>query len=308
MRIRQLIAGTHRAGTVLGLVAAVASVSAIATPATASAHTLRHHEAESHSVDITATGFRFGINTHGGVEAGLVDIRFRNRGHDDHQAQLFRLNKGVTQAKFKADLSSGNPAAFLADSVPAGGAAVTRPRDDQPVWDALQGGTYAVVCFVAGPDGVPHFLKGMIGFFDVHGLVKPAKLARLHPHQEVEEEVIKAHDLTYTMPKKLSKNSIYRFEDTDAADFHEINLGRLKPGKTVADAKAYFAKLAHPGNPGPAPFWSEGGHGAVVPNGGHGFFRVDDDPGKYVAFCLVPDDKSGIPHAAEGMVVGVVVR
>jgi hypothetical protein len=308
MRIRQLIASTHRVGAVLGLAAAVASVSVIATPATASADMWRHHEAESHSVDITAVDFHFVISTHGGVEAGLVNVRFHNRDHDDHNAQLFRLNDGVAPAKFKTDLISGGPGAFLADVVPDGGAAVTRGRDHQPVWDALQGGTYAVVCFVSGPDGVPHFVKGMIGFFDVHGRVNPERLARLHPNREVEEEVIKAHDLTYTMPKKLSKNAIYRFENTDAMDIHEINLGRLKPGKTVADAKAYFIRLAHFGNPGPPPFTSEGGHGGVLPNGGHGFFRVDDDPGHYVAFCLVPDDKTGVSHAAEGMVVGVVVR
>jgi hypothetical protein len=308
MRIRQILASTFRAGSALGLVTAVSSVSVVATPATASAQTGWHHEAGSHRVDIIGTEFRFGIDTHGGVEAGLVEIRFRNRGQDDHQAQLFRLNDGVTSAKFKADLTSGGPGAFLADGAPAGGAAVSRGGDEQRVWEALQGGTYAVVCFVPGMDGAPHFLKGMLGFFDVRGWVDPAKLARLHPHQEVQEEVIQAHDLTYTMPKTLWKNAVYRFEDTDAADFHEINLGRLKPGKTVADAKAYFAKLAQPGNPGPAPYWSEGGHGAVVPVNGHGFFRVDDDPGQYVAFCLVPDDKTGIPHAAMGMVVGVEVR
>ena len=270
MRIRQILAGTFRAGSVLGLVTAMSSVSVIATSATASAHTSRHHLAGSHQVDIIGTEFHFGINTHGGVEAGLVDIRFHNIGQDDHQAQLFRLNDGVTPARFKTDLTSGAPGAFLADGLPTGGPSVIRGGDEQTVWDALQGGTYAVVCFVPGMDGAPHFLKGMLGFFDVHGWEDPAKLARLHPHEDVEEAVIKAHDLTYTMPKKLWKNEVYRFEDTDATDFHELDLGRLKPGKTVADAKAYFAKLALPGNPGPAPFWSEGGHGAVVPAGGHG--------------------------------------
>jgi len=308
MRIRHLLVAAYRARAAVALTAAFAGVSVItASPAAASASAGWSHEAESHTVDITGVDFSFRINTHGGAEAGLVDIRFHNRGQHDHQAQLFRLNDGVTPDRFKADLLSGNLGSIFADSVPTGGAAILRPRDDQQVWDALQGGTYAVVCFVTGPDGVPHFAKGMLGFFPLKGTVSPAKLAALRPHERVQRQVITAHDLTYTMPKVLFRNRIYTFEDTDSQDVHEINLGRLMPGKSVADAKAYFARLALPGDPGPAPFWSEGGHGAILP-GGHGWFRVDDDPGRYVAFCLVPDDQTGLPHAAMGMVVGFDVR
>ena len=308
MRIHHLLVGTRRAGAALGLTAALACASAItATPASASELTSRHHGVGSRTVDITGFDFSYKIDTHGGVGAGLVELRFHNRGREDHQAQLFRLNDGVTPDKFKADLASGNLGSIFADSVPVGGAAVLRARDSQPVWDPLQGGTYAVVCFVSGADGVPHFAKGMVGFFAVNGTVSPATLAALHPRTYV-RGVITAHDLTYTMPDVLRSEALYEFVDTDTADVHEINLGRLKPGKTLADAKAYFKRLTVPGGPGPAPFWSEGGHGAILPQGGHGWFRVDDDPGRYVAYCLVPDDKTGIPHAALGMVVGVRVR
>lgn len=329
MRIRRHLSGPRRTRTVLGMTAALASAGAIAAPSAALASTSASpvrpstlatdgmpkppchpcgHRGPSHTVDITGVDFRFLIDTHGPAVAGLTNVRFHNRGHDDHQAQLFRLNDGVSPAKFKADLlSPAGPAAIFADSVPTGGAAVIHAHGDQPVWDPLQGGTYAVVCFVTDEHGVPHFAKGMLGFFDLHGRINPARLDRLRPAQEVEEEPITAHDLTYTIPKVLSKDSLYKFVDTDAEDVHEINLGRLKPGKTVADAKAYFQRLILPGGPGPAPFWSEGGHGAVLPQG-HGWFKVVGAPGRYVAFCLVPDAKTGIPHAASGMVVGVEVR
>jgi hypothetical protein len=228
MRIHHLLVGTSRAGAALGLTAALAFTCAVAaTPASASELTSRHHGRVSHSVDITGIDFGYRINTHGGVGAGLVEIRFHNRGREDHQAQLFRLNDGVTPDKFKADLASGNLGSIFADSVPAGGAAVLRARDSQPVWDPLQGGTYAVVCFVPDTDGVPHFAKGMVGFFTVSGTVAPATLAALHPRRAV-EGVITSHDLTYTMPKVLERNEVYEFVDTDSADVHEVNLGRLK--------------------------------------------------------------------------------
>lgn len=308
MRIRHLLVAGRRARSALALAAAFAGVCVIAaSPAAASATTGWSHGTASHTVDITGFDFGYRINTHGGADAGLVDIRFHNRGRQDHQAQLFRLNDGVTEDKFKADLLSGNLGLLFADSAPTGGAAIVRPQDDQAVWDALQGGTYAVVCFVTGPDGIPHFAKGMLAFFQLDGTVSPEELAKLRPHRGVVPQVITAHDLTYTMPKVLLRDRVYKFEDTDGEDIHEINLGRLMPGKTVADAKAYFIRLTQPGDPGPAPFWSEGGHGAVLP-GGHGWFQVDDDPGRYVAYCLVPDDKTGLPHAAMGMVVGFDVR
>lgn len=256
----------------------------------------------SRKIDVTGVDFSYVISTHGSVGAGLIGIRFHNRGGNDHQAQLFRLNNGVTPAKFKADLLASGPGATFADSVVAGGAAVLRPWDEQTVWDFLEGGTYAVVCFVPAANGVPHYAMGMLGFFQVHGMADPMA----HPPFDV-EGVITAHDLTYTMPKVLERDEVYKFVDTDADEVHELNLGRLKPGKTVADAKAYFKRLTQPGNPGPAPFWSEGGHGAVQQNGGHGWFKVDDDSGRYIAYCLVPNNQ-GIPHAALGMVVGFRVE
>jgi len=101
--------------------------------------------------------------------------------------------------------------------------------------------------------------------------------------------------------------AVIRFDDTDAADPHEVNLGKLLPGKTVADAKAWFvANAANPATSGPAPFTFMGGHGADLPGHG-GWFRVEADPGQYIAFCLVPDDQTGMPHAAMGMVVGVTI-
>jgi hypothetical protein len=79
------------------------------------------------------------------------------------------------------------------------------------------------------------------------------------------------------------------------------------PGKTVADAKAWLAGLATPAGPaGPPPFVSSGGYGGELPGGG--WLKLDAEPGNYVAFCLIPDDKTGFPHAAMGMVVGFTVN
>ena len=307
---RRRRSGTKRAGAALGLASLAAAASLVAAaPADASTATAAwSHGSRVHTVDITGlntmTSDSFSVDTHGTVPAGLVKIHFANRGTMNHQAQLFRLNDGVSYAKFLADLHGPNPGlALFVDSSAAGGAAVVAAHGDQTVWEPMQGGTYAVICLVSDSDGVPHFDKGMVAEFTVAGHKTPQQLAALHPAGHV-AGVVMAHDMTYTMPTVLHDGAIYRFQDTDKVDVHELTFGRLLPGKTVADAKAWFASLATPAGPsGPAPFVFAGGFGGEVPSGG-GWLRADVEPGNYVAFCLVPDDKTGAPHAAMGMVVG----
>ncbi|NUR29586.1 MAG: hypothetical protein HOV83_27685 [Catenulispora sp.] len=285
-----------------GTVAAAVTLVAVfggAAPASADAPCSRN-------VDITAVEpLTYTIDTHGTLVAGLVRIGFWNDGAAPHQAQLFRLNDGVSFAKWQADIHGPNAeAAIFADGVPTGGANVVAPGGHQYVEDVLQGGTYVVTCFVPGPDGVPHIFMGMYKSFDVAGV---APSWPEHPGQPVWDS-IQAHDLTFTMPPALRRGALVRFDDTDAEDVHEVTFGKLLPGKTVDDAKAWFAASAAtpPVDPGPAPFTFAGGHGAVVPGAG-GWFQVDADAGRYVAFCLVPDEETGMSHASMGMVVGFTV-
>jgi hypothetical protein len=280
--------------------AAAVAFTGAAAPASA-------HVRYSHEVDITAVEpLTYDIDTHGVLAAGIDHIRFENHGADTHQAQLFRLNDGVTFEQWQADLHGPNPdKALRGDGTPAGGANPVLPGGRQDVWDLLQGGTYVVVCFVPGPNGVPHLFLGMY---------KPFEVAGTPPEWAVDDDQaggqsdfsIRAHDLTYTMPEYLVSGTRIRFQDTDASDIHEVNFGRLLPGKTVADAEAWFVASTKPGNPGPPPFTFEGGHGGVLPGQG-GWFKIQAPPGRYVAFCLVPDDQTGLPHAAMGMVVGVTI-
>ncbi|NUR59660.1 MAG: hypothetical protein HOV87_13475 [Catenulispora sp.] len=285
---------------VAGLAIAVSAVLGVAAPATAAPHA---HVSDT--VDITAVEpLTYTIDTHGTLAAGVVHLVFKNAGQAPHQAQLFRLNDGVTFERWQADLHSANPnTALFTDAVPAGGATPVLPGARQDVWDVLQGGTYVVACFVPGPDGTPHIFLGMYKPFDVvgsTGLVSACGRPAC--------PWIQAHDLTYTMPASLVRGTVVRFDDTDAKDVHEVNFGKLLPGKTVDDAKAWFVASAAqpPVNPGPPPFTFAGGHGAEPPGQG-GWFQVEADPGQYIAFCLVPDDQTGKPHAAMGMVVGFTI-
>ncbi|GAA2066604.1 hypothetical protein GCM10009839_92990 [Catenulispora yoronensis] len=311
LKLHSPLSGRIRRAAVATAVATAAATLALlgtAAPAGAVGHVSHTHV--SHTVDITAVEpLAYTVDTHGTLEAGYVHVAFRNQGHVAHQAQLFRLNDGVTYAQWLADLHGPNPnAAFFTDAAPTGGATPVVPGARQDVWGVLSGGTYVVACFVPGPGGVPHVLLGMYQPFEVVGSV-PAWAQQLAPaFGRPAWASIQAHDLTYTMPPSLVRGALIRFDDTDSADVHELNLGKLLPGKTVDDAKGWFAASANNPlvDPGPPPFTFEGGYGAVVPGQG-GWFRVEADPGRYIAFCLVPDDETGKSHASMGMVTGFTV-
>lgn len=300
-------ARTRRAGAVLGLTALAAAASLVATaPANASSLTpARTSPTHAHTVDITGTEYEFHIDTHGTVPAGLVKIHFVDSGSAAHQAQLFRLNAGVTYAKFLADLQTSRTQALFVDSSSAGGVGDLVPGR-QTIWEAMQGGTYAVISLVIDSNGTPDYAKGMVAEFTVAGQATPQELAAAHPAGHV-AGVITANGLSYAMPPVIRHGALYRYQDTDATEVHEFLVARLLPGVTAAEAAAWLTGFANPGGPTtPQPFTLAGGFGGVTPGGG-GWIRANMKPGTYVAFDLSPSS-TGVPNAALGMVAGFTVK
>ena len=290
--VKSMVAAGLAAAVVAGGVTAATAISASAhsgSPATA-----------PHVVRVSATEFMFSVDTGGRVPAGLVELKLVNHGRLDHEALLARLHPGVTQARFEQALKTSGPAAYrLIDFT--GGAGAVAADGSQDTVQALQGGHYVVLCLVAGPDGIPHLMKGMIAGLTVTGHVPPAQLAALRPEGRV-AGTITAHDMTYTLPAVIDGHGLYRFTDTDASDTHELGIIRLGPGVTAADVIAWVSTHA-----GPPPFTSAGGYGAVLPGHG-GWLRLDLAPGRYAAICFVPDNAlPHAPHAAMGMVVPFTV-
>lgn len=291
----------------LGLAALVAAA-ALAATAPANAGSLTS-PTQTHTVDITGADYAFTIDTHGVVPAGLVQINFTNSGPAAHQAQLFRLNDGVTFTKFLADLHSDRTVAMSVDSVSAGGVGDLAAPGERTIWQATQGGDYAVVSMVTDANGTPDFDKGMVAELTVAGHLSSQELAALHPAGPV-ACVITASGLSYSMPPVIVNGALYRFQDSDpdSRSVHEFLIGRLLPGVTAAEAKAWFATLTAPGGPSqPQPFVDSGGYGGVAPGNG-GWFRANLEAGDYVAFDLAPNSVTGAPNATVGMVAGFTVR
>jgi hypothetical protein len=250
-----------------------------------------HHGSEhgSHTLRITTQGLSYRLSTTH-VASGLVTTKLVNTGSQPHQAQLARFAPGKGLADFEKTIHGTNPDSALAlfDRF-VGGPNVVAPGDRQTTFQNLAPGNYLVLCFV--PDkktGAPHFLLGMYATFQVVG---PARSGSLRASQTV----LAVDEMRFVVPDVLQTDSIVRFENHATEDVHEFTIGRLHAGKTATDVMNW-AKSG-----GLQPFDDSGGAGALSP-GGREWFTLDLAPGRYVAFCLVPDDKTGVPHAATGMV------
>ncbi|MGZ4508165.1 MAG: hypothetical protein ACXVX0_13035 [Blastococcus sp.] len=247
-------------------------------------------EHASHTLSITAKGHSYALSTTR-VASGLVTTKLVNRGTQPHQAQLARFVPGKGVADFQAALKLPDPNAFLSvfDRF-VGGPNVVAPGHSQTTIQNLDPGKYLILCFV--PDAVthmPHFLMGMYAPFSVVG-------PRRHGRVEASQAVFAVDEMRFVVPAELHSHSIVRFQNKAKTDVHEFTIGRLHRGKHAIDVQKWAA--AQNGSP---PFDDAGGAGALSP-GGREWFTLHLRPGRYVAFCLVPDDHTGIPHAATGMV------
>jgi hypothetical protein len=253
----------------------------------------RASEHASHRLSITALDFSYELSTTD-VASGLVTTVLHNNGSQPHQAQLGKFLPGKGVADFTALFTDPNPSAVLSvfESF-NGGPNVVAAGDSQTTKQNLDPGDYLVLCFVTDPaTRMPHFAMGMYAAFHVVGEQQQSVA-------DASQQVSAIDDMRFVVPDELRTDSIVRFENHAAVDVHEFAIGRLHEGMTADDVQKWAAGLATAA--GPAPFDDAGGAGALSP-GGREWFRLDLQPGRYVALCLVPDEATGIPHAATGMV------
>jgi hypothetical protein len=245
--------------------------------------------------------FDFGYRMLGSIPGGVTTVRLTNTGQDLHHAQLLLLNPDVSLDQFSAALQQGPEGVFPLASV-AGGPGLTAPNGTAEVILDLKPGQYMIVCFVPGADHVPHAAKGM-----VMPLVVTAPTAAPIPLPSTTTTVTLA-DFSFEMPTTLSAGrKMYRVVN-QGAQFHEFNIIKIAPGKSLADVKAFFDPS--PGTPpaGPPPGLPMGGMNALG-KGGSGVVMLDLTIGDYAAICNVPDQSRphGDSHLHLGMIKGFSV-
>jgi uncharacterized cupredoxin-like copper-binding protein len=249
-----------------------------------------------HVLTITATEFAF--QSPDTVPAGVTTITLRNRGRQLHHVQLIKLADGHTLGDVLAALRTQGPPPAWEHFV--GGPNTPVPGADASGTLDLAPGRYALICFIPGPDGVPHVMKGMAKEITV---TAPAHTRVARADREiVPGTTIALTDYTFTISRPLRAGSTRVRLRNDATQPHEMLVVKLAPGRTASDFAAWSEKPD-----GPPPGAPMGGSSAMA----HGVWNditMTLSPGSYGLVCFVPDARDGKPHAVHGMVRDLVVR
>jgi len=246
---------------------------------------------------ITITARDFAFDAPDTVSAGMVTIRLVNQGPDLHHVQLVHLSDGKTAADFEAGVSAmkpGAPSPPWAHDV--AGPNSPLPGGEQSMTEQLEPGNYAVVCFIAGADGVPHVMKGMIRALTV----TPATTATA-PAPIADINVTMSDYAWQITPDVTAGKHVIRIENI-AEQSHEMFLAMLPPGKTAGDLAVWVHKQAGPPPGKPVGGISGMGKGTVA------YLQVDLEPGEYGIYCFLPDAKDGKTHVEHSMIRQISVK
>lgn len=251
------------------------------------------------TLEVVATDFAFALPD--SVSAGATEITLRNEGQDEHQAQIARLNTGVTLEQLTGELQNQDPSAALGLVTLVGGPTGVLPGAQGTVGLDLEAGTHVFLCFIAGEDGIPHIAKGMVAPLEV---AEPAAGGAL-PDGDAE---LTLQDFGFVGADSLAAGAHTITVTNAGPQPHEATIVKLADGVTVEALRGMFSDPnAAPPPSGPPPFTSAGGIAGIAANSS-ATIDVDLEPGAYAYLCFIPDPATGKAHAELGMIGGLTVR
>lgn len=242
-------------------------------------------------VSVTTTDYAFAAPAT--IPAGLTTIRLVNQGKEMHHVQVVRLDDGHTMEELMQAAGAHGPIPGWVHFV--GGPNVPGPGSFTEATMDLKPGSYALVCFIPSPDGVPHLMKGMVKPLTV----QPAESRAEAPVADVRMTL---RDYAFEITPEIAAGRRTIRVENAAAQPHEVAVMRLAPGKTAQDVMAWMQTQA-----GPPPMTLMGGT-SLLSTGEANTITAEFEPGEYALFCFVPDAKDGKPHIAHGMVRQLTVR
>jgi plastocyanin len=238
----------------------------------------------NHTLVVTANDYAFtGMTTR--VSAGWVTIRMINAGKELHMFASANVPAGMTTA--------GMLDSIMKDRVPKnftewGGPNAVAPGSTSTVTLYLQPGTYVVGCFVVSPDGKTHFMKGMMGSFDV-----VASRDAGTPPASDRNILLSTYHIAMDGGTLTKGQHVFNVRNT-AKEPHDLVILKVLPGHTVAQALKWFGNPPV-GAPAAEPI---GGTTALHLNE-QGYVQAKFTPGTYVLVCWMRTDNK--PHSQLGM-------
>jgi hypothetical protein len=154
----------------------------------------------------------------------------------------------------------------------------------------LKDGKYVALCFLSGDDNIPHYVTGRIKVFTVGGPSNGAQAPSV-------VATIKAQDFSFVIPDNLKGTGTIAFVNRGLQP-HGLALFKINPGATLDQVKS--ALLSNAPSSGPDPFTVAGGLPPIQPKRTE-YLNFRLGTGQYVATCFVTYSKTGMPHAALGL-------
>jgi hypothetical protein len=229
-------------------------------------------EPEENVVEIRGDEYAFVMPE--SIEGGWTTLRLENTGEEPHEFALAKLEGNRTRSDVLEILSDPatqeqGPPAWVQIRA---GIPTLQAGETAALTQRLEPGRYALICFLDGPSGKPHFLDGMLSVVEVDGD------AGTNPPEA---------DATLNLGKSLQAPELGRGEQTlelrnDNDEPNAIFLVSYKPGKTSDDLLAWEES----GMKGPAPGSFHGGAIDVPPHSSV-FYTYTFEEG--VDYALVDD-------------------
>lgn len=223
------------------------------------------------------------------LEAGLTNIRLINDGPMFHHVWLVRLEDGHTVNELLEHFKAGGPPPSWAVDV-GGPNTPGMPGGETAATVALEPGTYALLCAIDLPDGVPHMMQGMVRQVTV---VPATGSEATLPEADI---VMTLNDYSFDTDKTITAGRHTIRLVNAAAQPHEAVIVRLEPGRTVQEFMEFVMKPE-----GMPPGQVLGGVTGIA-QGGMNQITLDFEQGDYALICFIPDAGDGRPHFMHGMV------
>ena len=209
--------------------------------------------------------------------AGWLTVKMVNAGHELHMLATFSVPRGYTASSLLDSVAHGKIPAGLTEW---GGPNAVAPGDTTTTTLFLPAGSYAVGCFVVSPDGKTHFVKGMMGSFDV--VASPSAGSPPSSDQHI---TLSTYGIQMAGPT-VEKGAHTFLVHNSAKERHDFVILRVLPGHSVTEALAWFR------NPpvGRAAAEPIAGTTALHP-GEDDYLEATFSPGTYVLVCWLQTDK-----------------
>lgn len=116
-------------------------------------------------VDVTASEYTFAFDT--AVPTGRTSFVLTSTGKEAHFMALSRIADGHTLDEALAYDGDPADAGLVTNPVPSSNIAAPGGADEEVLTVDLTAGSWAMLCFIGGPDGTPHAFMGMAVPFTV---------------------------------------------------------------------------------------------------------------------------------------------